>query len=482
MATIPTACFIGKQTTRTIWSVDDAWFEGSSSDDFTAQANEQNYSIADYELGVSFVDSNSTTKNEDTRLLNNSIESSLTWDQTRNKIKVREASSEPIILQGEWLYFKTLFRLCYSHQIQLVLCNFEYLEQAFHICNRTNNAILVDIQYDKAPPDYSAQYYGIDLIAQLLNGQRNYADIFFVTSFQNTIRERIEQNENSSIWWVMRTLPFVSKSYHDADTKNLEQELNRFFNYYTEGAKLSLNQSIEELWNYLVECHLEDFTHPFLFDDIPENFFLKEYFNPWNDDHAESFKAIYRYEDPPTLPRPKGVRKILIDILKSHLDYLKIKINITKNVPPDNNYLKLPVQPGMLFFINLLYFLHRLNEKREHVIDLEIDNSGTQGIATLRIPLNPEKNPEALKQSVVTGNRKTMEAFRSLVACKELLQFTSEEGKTLTLVSDDFRDKTNSLIKTWQANKLVDGHERIYYQLIDYKFEGHNLFLSWVYD
>jgi len=243
-----------------------------------------------------------------------------------------------------------------------------------------------------------------------------------------------------------------------------------------------LNQFIEELWNPLIESHVNIFSHPSSPSEIPQDFFLRECFTPWTYDHIESFKAIYHYEMPQLYPKARGSRKLLIDILQKHLDYLKIKINIVNKKPKNTNYVKLPVQPGMLFFINLFYFLHRLDENEEHTIDFEIDNSGLEGKATLRIPLDPEKNPQALKESVITGNRKTMEAFRSLLACKELLKFTSDSGKTLNLISDHLIDEASELVKTWKTNKLVSEHDRIYYQLIDYEFINHDLLLSWTYD
>jgi len=467
--TEPRACFIGEETNKTIWSVDDAWFEGG--------ASEVN-AIAAYEIGIARVNGRHTQK----IVFGIGTEYELSWDEMQTKIEARQQHSQEIVLAGDWLYFRSLYQLCFQHKIKLVICNFEYLEKTFDRANRKNNAILIDIQYDQAPKDFSAQHYGIELIANLLDGFRSRADLFFVTGYSDTLQKKIEENKNDPKWWVLRTLPYVSKAQYEREITNLETELKCFFAYFTQGIQTSLNQFIEELWNPLIESHVNIFSHPSSLSDIPQDFFLKECFTPWTCDRIESFKAIYHYEMPQLYPKARGSRKLLIDILQKHLDYLKIKINIVNKKPETTNYVKLPVQPGMLFFINLFYFLHRLDENEEHTIDFEIDNSGLEGKATLRIPLDPEKNPQALKESVITGNRKTMEAFRSLLACKELLKFTSDSGKTLNLISDHLIDEASELVKTWKTNKLVSEHDRIYYQLIDYEFINHDLLLSWTYD
>lgn len=148
----PKMQFFGQIGMPTVWSVDDAWFEG---------ANDYSPVIPDVialEKGDSSV------------------------EELKCTIEKKENDAVP---WGDLLLLKHLVSLSFEYKFNLVLCNFEYFEKNFIEAINPRNAVLMDINYDKAEQDKNN--YGVHLLAKVLQGNRPNGDVFFVTSYRESL-------------------------------------------------------------------------------------------------------------------------------------------------------------------------------------------------------------------------------------------------------------------------------------------------------
>src|ERR1700755_515874 len=137
---------LGQSGLATVWSVDDAWFEGSGHDWGDS---------LDDEIGL-----------EGTKSL--------------EALEQKMVSVPGITLNGDARYLLHLTELCIARRCNLILCNFEYFEEKFAKANNAGNAVLLDVNYTKAAEQQSE--YGVHLLARSLQGKRFRGDVFFVTS------------------------------------------------------------------------------------------------------------------------------------------------------------------------------------------------------------------------------------------------------------------------------------------------------------
>jgi len=427
-------CFIGQTHLPSIWSVDDAWFEGVG----------HFLSIND-ELGL---EQNVIYRESDL------LKCYLAFDELFNKIEERKAYSQQEINSfGDFIYLQELSKLCSLHHLGLVLCNFEYLDGYFSEIDTVNNAILVDVNYSNAERG-GAENYGIRLLANLLNGKRPRADIFFVTSYPHEIETTRRSNRENSKWWIMRSIPYVSKG------EKLHLELDAFVKFFLEKVQRDI---FRDLSDSLVQANQENFSHPESIErDIPENFIFKEYFLYESNRYLarESFKGLYHYNSG-TLDG-LGERQISLPILRKYFNFCGIHLDITTD---SHSWLFLPVQPGILFLLNLLKYLSALEESQ---VALTINSQNDYQQATLEVPLNLNKNPEALKMAIVTGGGQATEFFRHLLACR----------KNTFLNSASNRDSAQKCATLWKRPEPLN-FTTVYKALVDYEFTEKSLTIYW---
>lgn len=199
-----------------------------------------------------------------------------------------------------------------------------------------------------------------------------------------------------------------------------------------------------------------DFSHPQSDgSDIPNDFLLREVFigNPKNYG-IESFKALYYYDK--DTRDGKGDRKMSVNVFKNHLEYAGIQVHVQSECK--EKFFLLPIQPGMLFVLCLIKLLHELEVNS---FNLEFINNCTKIAISLT-------HPEIFKAAVLTGGGTSVEAFRSLLACKKDV-FVNHVGSS----------QGENIAAKWSKPEPLS--PRIFAPLLEYKVEGSKLLLSWTF-
>lgn len=428
-----------------VWSVDDAWFEGSHTSELPALpiVEEIHFDECD---------------NDYRKLL--------------EAIASRESQVEdmgPIALKIELEYLKVLAKLCWENNLCLTLCNFEHFEKEQHIINREKTAVLLDIRYDdfqrtdkESPvPDeqYEPENYGYLLLADLLKGKRPRADIFFVTSRAELARKVRLMHKTAPGWWPLRTIPYISK-FSDLltdDTDTLEDELKAFITYFKQGID---NDPLKEFSNALLKA--QSFPHPERdFATVPDDFPLKSLFmsDAGQEYENESFKALYM----PNLGG-RGDRDLLTRIFISHLRHAGVRAE----AKVDGTF-KLPVAPGMLFVLCLLD-LHNTLEFDDETTTLNLKAGDLRGVAEIFIPL---RTPNEFKAAFFTRetNEGSVNALRRLLGCKETVfrKHVNADSETV-----------DPLIDRWKANRMTSSGKH-YNILAKPIFDDSGLTVTWEY-
>src|SRR5437016_6070132 len=161
----------GVATNGTVNCVDDAWFEGTE---------EQGDNSIEETVGLSGLDG----------------------DLSRLRIKIDETiahyrkSGGDVPNWPDYAYLQRIVATCLQNNLRLRLCNFEYLAREFPKLNRPRNALLLDVMYVRGPGHAEAnEKHGINLFAQVLNGEPFLCEAFFVTGNEDIVRRVLEEKK-----------------------------------------------------------------------------------------------------------------------------------------------------------------------------------------------------------------------------------------------------------------------------------------------
>jgi len=438
----------GDERWASVWSVDDAWFEGSST------GTSRSLSIAD-EI---------------------SLKHDGDYDGLLNAIRERREAEnlDEVTLKTEFDYLETLVQLCKENSFRLVLCNFEYFEKEYSRANSGKTAVLLDINYstfrrsDKKSritgETYTANNYGIFLLADLLNGQRSRADIFFVTSYPKQADSVRSTNRINPLWWPLKAIPFISKaSTQPDDPLKLKDELDAFAKYFKQG----IEKDPVRVFSYAL-LQAQAFSHPEPDIDtaIPSDFPLRGEFmlDGGGGLECESFKALYNTDG---TEKARGGRYLLTRIFRKHLEYAGINVSV------DEGTFKLPVEPGMLFVL-CLADLHRSLNLREETIELKLKKNGSRAVARMNIPLRNSESFAAAFFARETDRGESVNALRRLLACKE---------RVFQKAIEVDQPQAQELIAKWTKPRLIVGENaRDYAVLMKPIITSGTLTIEWEYD
>ena len=210
-------------------------------------------------------------------------------------------------IDGDGNYLRMLAELCCKAGFHLELCNFEGLEQHWSELNAQGTAVLLDVNYHKAEDGLSSEY-GLRLIQRLLKGTRPFADVFVITGNPPGFQETLANHADDPDWWLVRTLPVVSKT----DAAQLSTDLNCFSAYFSAGNAESPVTSLlrSVVWAYETAF---DWAHPDRFSEVPGYLPLRRLY----EQDEESIKALFFkdcHEDAPYAPysiKPSVVASLL---------------------------------------------------------------------------------------------------------------------------------------------------------------------------
>ena len=385
----------GSESWASVWSIDDAWFEGFGA---------VNSGSIEEEIKLTACNSN--------------------YDQLLAAIDERTTKSEvygEVKLKTEIEYLRVLAQLCKENNLRLRLCNFEYFETNYdEEINWGKTAVLLDVNYanfqrsDKKSSSgelFTANDYGVFLLAKMLDGERSRAEIFFVTSFGGTVEKVLVDHRKTEKWWLLRTIPVISKaSMEITEGISLQDELSYFVKHFKQGIE---RDPIKEFSQALIYAQSENLSHPEPADMslmIPSWFPLRDAFLKDVVDGSDSFKALYHVEGGASR---KGKRNLLTFIFKRHLEYSGVKLSTR-----EANF-RLPVNPGMLFILCLLD-LHRTLGVNDESLQLEIEQNGNRGLARMEIPLRSDESTKFESAYYCRDKRRgaAVSALRRLLACK----------------------------------------------------------------
>ncbi len=396
MSNNPYCYRFGSTGLRTVWSVDDAWFEGDETHDPVTDMMPP-----DLQLGMT----------EDTRhreLMHGRLQDLTTW--------LNQKPGPPG--SSSYLEYKLLRKLaagCAINQCDLCLCNFEFFARFFaDRMNRAGNAILIDVCYEKRadPFAWEAGEHGVHLLADRLGGRRPLADIFFVTSTPGTARDIVGRHRADPAWWPLQGIPGLDKA---GDT---DGELDAFFQYFIAGLD---RDPVRRLVQTLVRAYRlpvsdrEKITHPGLKQpggepDIDPSLPLRDLFVRLHD--VQSVKALYHDRNAEKDDGAGNTYVLKTEALQAHLEQAGIATDVASNGPSD---LTLPVAPGLLFLLPLVRFVRTLEEGQRRC-ELDVRGGGPTGrLVVLRVPM---RSPRSFGYAVETGGGGvSLEAFRQLLGC-----------------------------------------------------------------
>jgi len=367
---------------------------------------------------------------------------------------------------------RLLASLAQDRSCNLVACNFDYLEDNdnFERIDRERNAVLVDLRYEKyaatAPERFpeGGEGYGVYLLKHLLAGRRCKGDFFFVTGYPEIVRRILDKYREDGSWWPIRCVPVVIKD------ERIEDELKCFFSYFLQGV---YRDPVKEFAHALLRTNPLEASrrkrlgHPNSPTDILDDFPLRSAFvTDYADTNGmESFKALYFYEGNDV--DGKGERWIAPSAFREHLAEATITVDVSGATP-----FLLPIQPGMLFVICLIRFCKALDGGVRSMTIRVTKREGGGGAAVLEIPLDKDKQ-DGLRIGLETAHEGgAIDALRSLLSCDRQC-FVKEVGTDGQLVADTVWVRPSPVGRAGQSAR------RIYAPVINKTFQEGRLCLSW---
>lgn len=350
----PDIVYIEKKYKQTIYSVDDAWFEGvpmSQIEDAAYMSVQQTVDICN-EMGL-------------TELIT----------------EIDSMTNEGFdfgYLKSDITYLKLLSSACEANKINLALCNFEYFEKEFDQLNQHDNAFLLDINYTLK----NEENYGIHLLIRLLQGYRPSAEIVFVTGMGYDIIESTikDSSEDDSKKWIVRSRPMILKYPEE----KLGCEINCFINYWLHHYKSVglLYGSFVEIVNANVNGEKGKLMHPegndLLSDDAKKIHHCIPLINEFlsgDEPDNDSFKALYNAKE------RKSFYPISQRILEEHFKYIGLNVKEISSSDAEKP-IKIP-QPGIFFLILLKYFI--IHADITVIDNISYDNKNQTGTITLKL-------------------------------------------------------------------------------------------------
>lgn len=431
----------------TVWSVDDAWFEGS------------NPNKGDRALPIAEEISFDECGRDYQKLL----------DALARRWEEREDLGE-VLLGDEFNYLKVLAQLCEEHHLYLRLCNFEYFETHYQTeINEEKSIILLDINYadfqraDKMSPvakeQYSAENYGYLLLADLMKGELPRARTMFLTSFETLAKGVEDRHQAMSDWIPFKYIPSMSKSSDSTSKVSREDQLRAFIKNFKRRVE---KDPLREFSNALLRA--QSFPHPApdIAAKVPPDFLLRAAFmvDGGQEEECESFKALYMLDQK---SGGKSGRDLLTRVFTRHLEYAGVEVDVS-----GAETFRLPVEPGMLFILCLIDFHKELN--LDAPIQLELSNRGATGSAMMTIPLNDH---EEFRSTFLTREAEhgAVSALRRLLGCKPTV-FENSVDET----SGEFA----SFVERCTQNRMTS-NGRHYKLMMEPSFNKHGLTITWEY-
>jgi hypothetical protein len=169
----------------------------------------------------------------------------------------------------------------------------------------------------------------------------------------------------------------------------------------------------------------------------------------------ESFKALF---DPNKL---NGPRQIHVEIMSSLLEFADIKINIQNRTSID--MVRLPCQPGILFFVNLVAFLKSMGIK-------SVDFTHNMATQEATICFQP-KEILRFSSALLSGEGgESISRFQSLITCAKDIVYEDEnqvKPYKLNSIFDEWSsgkssailDRARADIKVWNPQPLPSKHD-----------------------
>ena len=358
---------------------------------------------------------------------------------------VATAKAAPLAPLLELELLSRLIELCSSKGIGLTICNFASLEADFEsTINSPHNGLLLDVRNSEAATIEAANTYGIDKLADLLDGKRPKADICFITQLPAfRTRKYISDQKNRSKWWPLLTVPFIQK-----DETYLKPDVDSFFAYFTEGRSF---EPAQQMARFLVE---NERTHPS--PQKPPSAFPVPLANSTDE---ESFKALYFWDS--NTENSFGKYAIRLDAVVSHLQLLGVNSTAPRDCQVTFYF---PVQPGGVFLLLLRAFVDSIRSTNgvEDVGTIEVGVE--HSVAYIQIPLTGDLASRIKARLLAT------DGGRGTTRLKELLRFDVQA------VADEF-----GLGKApWPGHpRPVGWSKRTPYLVVDPIFFEDSIRLTW---
>lgn len=421
----PRVIFIGLKDYHTVWSVDDAWFEGTNIDEREEIG------------GDSIIGGLLELKGNRERL---------SFTEIKNRIEeLEKALNEDGLADQLWyntgdVYcFRYLIDTCEKHDTSLAFCNFEYLENNFRDINKASSALLLDVHYTRHS---DSDLYGVHLLKRLLERKRFRGDVFFWTQWKKLVDDTTDYNIVECDWWPLKYIPIVPKmTGATMDLSRFIASLDAFLTYFRSRfqdnvAWRKLAESLEEACNY------GDYNNGHInsLDEITDVLFpLLDSYQKTNNPQR-SFTALY-YANP---ERPGEVdRKVDSKVLKDLFEYAGYPLHCDNNIE-----VFLPIMPGMIFILNLFDFIKSMGGATilgDKSIKLEVSRDEHHESYRILIPVPDVLQFEAAYHT--RSNGQACRALRAVNSCnparfvqENIMGNGQERAITWGLVDPDDRD------------------------------------------
>jgi len=469
--------FVGPEDKLRLYIVDDTWFEGD--------------------------DGNSGIISNILQIQNKSL---ATFDEIKNIIQEKKRINKKIAYNPDLCILMHLTAWFSNKCLSLCFCNFEYFGENFHDMNKSEITVYLDINYSYL--GLEGMNYGVRALYDILVD--NCIDIpkatfVFYSSSPNKVNDFIESRikVGDTKYLRIKRLLVYGKIFPTND-----QEINKFYaeldatfshalddsNYLAHISEFAQNITNSNFYIDLPEAPEKpkanaaekgkNKAHIVTFKDIPSSLCLRDAFGSTTyGDPAESYKALYLYEDIDRKMRGKGHRPITFEILEKHMSYLGITVSFN----PVKCEIKLPVQPGMVFLINLKAFIDKIveNENYSKRDKDKIDSNPKRRVAISALT-NDSSNIVCVSMEFYLENahdfkhsfyaRKDcgdlVSAFKDLLTCSKntfvlheptgkgkvlgsqwYLEYINKRTPQLFMVPEFSQSNTNSLIVKWTYEK-----------------------------
>jgi hypothetical protein len=426
---------IGSVKSHELWLVDDSWFEG---------------------------------KKEGGKIFN--ISSILHLDENHHEtvqslldeINTIEEDSDidiDISLSADFGYLKTILSVCSSFNfVQVNLCNFEYFKENYSIINNSKSTIFLDIMYDRyISLDRSlALEYGLYLLLELMQRDMPRANIVFITGWPNKVVEFVEReltSENKYLDDTQKISAFNIKYSKESAFQYLRLYLKEIEDL--ERKKFSLAFDLLDA-NFTYMIHPQNVPHISEYSQISKDLYCYSIFKKDDPLSIQSYEALFLASD-----RHNGSwRRIKIE---SFVELLKLA-NITIETPlKDSEAIEIPMQPGMLFIVNLIDFLNSMKIEK---INLEYQAEKQEVDLSFEV-----REIERFSSAILTGGgRNSSCKFRYLMGCRkdiicdmgEKLQYGMKNVFADWADKKQLQEQEKEIIKetilTWNP-RLLDGKQ-----------------------